>query len=71
MTTSTLSQSSLSYESIKLGIDAHAKYSWESRQVVGATPQRRASVWIVMNGETKRLLPRCGSRRWTKSGNAR
>jgi hypothetical protein len=28
-----------SYESIKLGIDAHAKYYWVSRQVDGATPQ--------------------------------
>ena len=27
------------YEAIKLGIDAHAKYYWVSRQVAGATPQ--------------------------------
>jgi len=39
MTTSTPSQSSPSYEAIKLGIDAHAKYYWVSRQVDGATPQ--------------------------------
>ena len=32
-------QSSPSYEAIKLGIDAHAKYYWVSRQVDGATPQ--------------------------------
>ena len=29
----------VSYEAIKLGIDAHAKYCWVSRQVNGATPQ--------------------------------
>ena len=39
MNSSTLSKSSLSYEAIKLGIDAHAKYYWVSRQVDGATPQ--------------------------------
>jgi hypothetical protein len=39
MTTSTPSQSRPSYEAIKLGIDAHAKYYWVSRQVDGATPQ--------------------------------
>jgi hypothetical protein len=39
MTTSTPSQSSPSYDAIKLGIDAHAKYHWVSRQVDGATPQ--------------------------------
>jgi hypothetical protein len=39
MTTATPSQSSPSYEAIKLGIDAHAKYYWVSRQVDGATPQ--------------------------------
>jgi len=39
MTTSTSSKSSPSYEAIKLGIDAHAKYYWISRQVEGATPQ--------------------------------
>ena len=39
MTTSTSSKSSLSYEAIKLGIDAHAKYYLVSRQVDGATPQ--------------------------------
>jgi hypothetical protein len=39
MTTSTPSKSSPSYEAIKLGIDAHAKYYWVSRQVDGATPQ--------------------------------
>ena len=39
MTTSTPSQSSPSYEAIKLGIGAHAKYYWVSRQVDGATPQ--------------------------------
>ena len=39
MKTSTPSQSSPSYEAIKLGIDAHAKYYWVSRQVDGATPQ--------------------------------
>jgi hypothetical protein len=38
MTTSTSSKSSPSYEAIKLGIDAHAKYYWVSRQVDGATP---------------------------------
>ena len=40
MTTSTPSQSSPSYEAIKLGIDAHAKYYWVSHHVDGATPQR-------------------------------
>ena len=39
MTTSTSSQSTASYEAIKLGIDAHAKYYWVPRQVDGATPQ--------------------------------
>ena len=33
MTTINPSQSTASYESIKLGIDAHAKYCWVSRQV--------------------------------------
>ena len=39
MTTSTPSHSTVSYEAIKLGIDAHAQYYWVSRQVDGATPQ--------------------------------
>jgi hypothetical protein len=39
MTTINPSQSTASYESIKLGIDAHAQYYWVSRQVDGATPQ--------------------------------
>jgi transposase len=39
MNSSTSSQSTSSYEAIKLGIDAHAKYYWVSRQVDGATPQ--------------------------------
>jgi hypothetical protein len=39
MTTINAFQSSVSYESIKLGIDAHAQYYWVSRQVDGATPQ--------------------------------
>jgi len=39
MTTINPSPSTVSYESIKLGIDAHAKYYWVSRQLDGATPQ--------------------------------
>ena len=39
MNSSKQSKSSPSYEAIKLGIDAHAKYYWVSRQVDGATPQ--------------------------------
>ena len=39
MTTTYPPQSTAFYESIKLGIDAHAKYFWVSRQVDGATPQ--------------------------------
>jgi hypothetical protein len=39
MTTIKPSQSTASYDSIKLGIDAHAQYYWVSRQVDGATPQ--------------------------------
>ena len=39
MTTINPSQSTASYDSIKLGIDAHAQYYWVSRQVDGATPQ--------------------------------
>ena len=39
MTTSTTSESSLSYEANKLRIDAHAKCYWVSRQVDGAVPQ--------------------------------
>ncbi len=39
MTTTNPSQSTASYESIKLGIGAHAQYYWVSRQVDGATPQ--------------------------------
>jgi hypothetical protein len=39
MTTTYPSKSTASYDSIKLGIDAHAKYYWVSRQVDGATPQ--------------------------------
>jgi hypothetical protein len=39
MTTINPSQSTASYESIKLGIDAHAQHYWVSRQVDGATPQ--------------------------------
>ena len=38
MTTINPSQSTASYEWIKLGIDAHAQYDWVSRQVDGATP---------------------------------
>ena len=39
MTTTYPSKSTASYDSIKLGIDAHAQYYWVSRQVDGATPQ--------------------------------
>ena len=39
MSSKTPSQSSFSYEAIKLGINAHARYYWVSRQVDGATPQ--------------------------------
>ncbi len=39
MTTFTSPQASPSCEAIKLGIDAHAKCYWVSRQVDGATPQ--------------------------------
>jgi hypothetical protein len=39
MNTSTPCQSGPSYESIKLGIDAHAKYYWVSPQVDGTTSQ--------------------------------
>jgi len=39
MNSSTPSKSSPSYEAIKLGIDAHAKYYWVSRQVDDATTQ--------------------------------
>ena len=39
MTTAKPSPSDVSHESMKLGIDAHAKYHWGSRQVDGATPQ--------------------------------
>ena len=39
MTTIDLSQSSVSCKSIKLGIDAHAKYDRLSRQLDGSTPQ--------------------------------
>ena len=39
MTTSIPSKTTVSYDSIKLGIDAHAKYYWVSRQLDGATPQ--------------------------------
>ena len=42
MTTSTLFQSGLFHEPIKLGIDAPAEYNLESRQIDGTTPQRRA-----------------------------
>jgi hypothetical protein len=38
MKTTNLSPSTISYESIKLGIDAHAQYHWVSRQADGATP---------------------------------
>jgi hypothetical protein len=33
MKTTNPSQATVSYEAIKLGIDAHAKYYWVSRQV--------------------------------------
>ena len=39
MTTTNPSQSTASYESIKLGIGAHAQCYWVSRRVDGATPQ--------------------------------
>jgi hypothetical protein len=39
MTPAKASPSNVSYKSIKLGIDAHAKYYRVSRQVDGATPQ--------------------------------
>ena len=39
MPTTYPSRSTASYDSIKLGIDAHAQYYWVSRQVDGATPQ--------------------------------
>ena len=39
MTTTYPSKSTASYDSIKLGIDAHAQYYWVSRQFDGATPQ--------------------------------
>ena len=51
MKTTNPSQSTVSYEAIKLGIDAHAKYYWASRQVDGATPQ---PVWKMTDEE---LMP--------------
>ena len=39
MTTQTTVKTSEHYETIKLGIDAHAKWYYVSRQVDGATPQ--------------------------------
>ena len=60
MTTSTPSQFSPSYEAIKLGIDAHAKYYWVSRQVDGATPQPvRKMTYAVyqVNGATYKIGP--------------
>ena len=39
MTTINPSQSTGSYESSKLGVDAHAQHYWVSRQVDGATQQ--------------------------------
>jgi hypothetical protein len=39
MTTTNRSRLTRSYESIKLGIDAHAKYHGVSRSVHGATPK--------------------------------
>lgn len=39
MTTPNPSQSIVSDEAIKLGIDAHAASDWISRQLNGATPQ--------------------------------
>jgi hypothetical protein len=39
MTTTHPSKSTAFYDSIKLGIHAHAQYYWVSRQVNGATPQ--------------------------------
>jgi len=39
MTTSIPSKTTISYDSVKLGIDAHAKYYWVSRQLDGSTPQ--------------------------------
>ncbi|RFC43656.1 MAG: hypothetical protein DVB28_001419 [Verrucomicrobia bacterium] len=39
MTTINPSQSTVSYEALKLGIDARAKYDWVSRQVDEATPR--------------------------------
>jgi hypothetical protein len=39
MNSSKQSTASPSHEVIKLGIDAHAKYYWVSRQVDDATPQ--------------------------------
>jgi transposase len=39
MTTTYPSELTASYDSIKLGIDAHAQYYWINRQVDGATPQ--------------------------------
>ena len=39
MTTQNTPNSSEQYETIKLGIDAHAKWYYVSRQVDGATPQ--------------------------------
>ena len=39
MKTSTPSQAGVSYESIKLSIDAHAQYYWVSRQFDAATPE--------------------------------
>jgi hypothetical protein len=39
MTAPHSSHSTVSYEAIKLGIDAHAIDCWVSRQIDGATPQ--------------------------------
>jgi hypothetical protein len=39
MTTKTKSDPTESFETIKLGIDAHAKWYYVGRQVDGATPQ--------------------------------
>jgi hypothetical protein len=54
MTTIKPSQSTASYDSIKLGIDAHAQYYWVSRQVDGATGNDWQN-WTELGLEGKRV----------------
>ena len=71
MTTTYPSKASPTHEIIKLGIEAHAKHYWVSRQVDGATPQPVQKMTydeLLLFVSARRLILRPPHRIWPRRG---